>query len=167
MFFGFFRLAQGRCDLGQKFWRQIFFQIFPDFLSSTTQKNFFFQFTADIERTARTEQSDNCHSQFVVSRCEAKKVWILLGICIRNCNQVQDVVAQLWRNFAPPNACTSTEHTFFIELTWKVHLPFLYLWSVFGSTSLAALVLYPPLGTPKGEYNREYIYIYNNIKRSC
>ena len=100
--FGFFRLAQGRCDLGQKFWRQIFFQIFPDFLSSTTQKKFFFQFTADIERTARTEQSDNCHSQFVVSRCEAKKVWILLGICIRNCNQVQDVVAQLWRNFAPP-----------------------------------------------------------------
>ena len=103
MFFGFFRLAQGRCDLGQKFWRQNFFHIFPDFLISTTQKKFFFQFTADIERTARTEQSDNCHSQFVVSRCEAKKVWILLGTCIRNCNQVQDVVAQLWRNFAPPS----------------------------------------------------------------
>ena len=39
---GFFRLAQGRCDLGQKFWRQKIAHIFPDFLSSATQKKIFF-----------------------------------------------------------------------------------------------------------------------------
>ena len=81
-----------------------FFSDFSRFFEQYNSKKKKIQFTADIERTARTEQSDNCHAQFVVSRCEAKKVWILLGTCIRNCNQVQDVVAQLWRNFAPPNS---------------------------------------------------------------
>ena len=101
---GFFRLAQGRCDLGQKFWRQIFFSDFSRFFEQyNSKKNFFFQFTADIERTARTEQSDNSLAQFVVLRYRTKTGWILLGICIRNCSQVQDVVAQLWRNFAPPS----------------------------------------------------------------
>ena len=35
--FGFFGLAQGRCDLGQTFWRQKIAQIFPDFSSRLTQ----------------------------------------------------------------------------------------------------------------------------------